>query len=109
MVGTTIVELEGVSGSIVLDSVLQEPYQGTTLMNDRMNGEFPALKPGANAISWTGAVTKAVVRPNWQVSNMTLRYSSCAVPPRAAYSLLASVQLVKSHGNFVTAPIDRYD
>ncbi|MBQ9263272.1 MAG: hypothetical protein IJ189_03570 [Clostridia bacterium] len=66
MVGTTIVELEGVSGSIVLDSVLQEAYQGTTLMNDRMNGEFPELKPGANAISWTGAVTKVVVRPNWR-------------------------------------------
>ena len=31
-----------------------------------MNGEFPVLKPGANAISWTGAVTKVVVRPNWR-------------------------------------------
>ena len=47
-------------------SVLQEAYQGTTLMNDHMNGEFPRLKPGTNAISWTGAVTKVVVRPNWQ-------------------------------------------
>ena len=47
-------------------SVLQEAYQGTTLMNDHMNGEFPVLKPGANAISWTGAVTKVVVRPNWR-------------------------------------------
>ena len=41
-------------------------YQGTTLMNDHMNGEFPVLKPGANAISWTGTVTKVVVRPNWR-------------------------------------------
>ena len=31
---------------------------------DHMNGEFPVLKPGANAISWTGTVTKVVVRPN---------------------------------------------
>ena len=31
-----------------------------------MNGEFPVLKPGANAISWTGTVTKVVVRPNWR-------------------------------------------
>ena len=30
------------------------------------NGEFPVLKPGANAISWTGTVTKVVVRPNWR-------------------------------------------
>ena len=43
-----------------------EAYQGTTLMNDHMNGEFPVLKPGANAISWIGAVTKVVVRPNWR-------------------------------------------
>ena len=56
----------GISGSIVIDSVLQEAYQGTTLMNDHMNGEFPVLKPGANAISWSGTVTKVVVRPNWR-------------------------------------------
>ena len=29
MVGATIVELENISGSIVIDSVLQEAYQGT--------------------------------------------------------------------------------
>ncbi len=50
--------------TIVIDSVLQEAYQGTILMNDHMNGEFPVLKPGANAISWTGTVTKVIVRPN---------------------------------------------
>ena len=66
MVGTTIVELENISGSIVIDSVLQEAYQGTTLMNDHMNGEFPRLKPGANAMSWTGAVTKVVIQANWR-------------------------------------------
>ncbi len=37
-------------------------YQSTTLMNY----EFPVLKPGPNAISWTGTVTKVVVRPNWR-------------------------------------------
>ena len=57
---------EPILGSIVIDSVLQEAYQGTTLMNDHMNGEFPVLKPGANAISWTGTVTRVVVRPNWR-------------------------------------------
>ena len=45
---------------------MQEAYQGNTLMNDRMNGEFPVLKPNANAISWTGTVTRVVVRPNWR-------------------------------------------
>ena len=66
MVGTTIVELTDISESIVIDSVLQEAYLGNTLMNDNMSGEFPVLKPGMNAISWTGEVARVVVRPNWR-------------------------------------------
>ena len=66
MVGTTIVELEGISSSITLDSELQEAYSGTTGMNSAMSGEFPILKPGMNAISWTGEVTKVEVKPNWR-------------------------------------------
>ena len=66
MVGTTIVELEDISGSIVLDCALKEAYQGSTLMNDHMTGEFPVLKPGMNAISWTGTVTRVVIQPNWR-------------------------------------------
>ena len=66
MVGTTIVELTGISESIVIDSVLQEAYLGNTLMNDHMSGEFPVLRPGMNAISWTGEVARVVVRPNWR-------------------------------------------
>jgi phage-related protein len=66
MVGTTIVELTGISESIVIDSVLREAYLGNTLMNDNMSGEFPVLKPGMNAISWTGEVARVVVRPNWR-------------------------------------------
>ena len=49
MVGTIVVELEGVSGSITLDSELQETYSGATGMNNAMSGEFPLLKPGMNA------------------------------------------------------------
>ena len=66
MVGTTIMELSDISESIVIDSVLQEAYLGNTLMNDHMNGEFPVLKPGVNAISWTGTVISVVVKPNWR-------------------------------------------
>ena len=66
MVGTTIVELTDVSSSIVLDCALKEAYKGTTLMNDHMNGDFPVLKPGLNAISWTGSVTSILVKPNWR-------------------------------------------
>ena len=66
MVGTTIVELTDISGSIVIDSALQEAYKGTTLMNDHMSGDFPVLKPGQNAISWSGTVTSIVISPRWR-------------------------------------------
>ncbi len=66
MVGAQIVELEGIDGHITLDSAMQEAYSGTTLMNDKMSGDFPVLKPGLNGISWTGDVTNVVIRPNWR-------------------------------------------
>lgn len=66
MVRTTIVELTDITSGIVLDCALQEAYLGTTLMNDHMSGDFPVLKPGANAISWSGTVTKVVIKPNWR-------------------------------------------
>ena len=66
MVGTTIVELTGISGSIVLDCALKEAYKNTTLMNDYMSGDFPVLKPGLNAVSWSGNVTSVVISPRWR-------------------------------------------
>lgn len=65
MVGMTIVELE-VSGSITLDTPLMEAYSGSTSMNNAMNGDFPVLLPGQNAISWTGNVTKVEIQPSWR-------------------------------------------
>ena len=66
MVGTTIVELTNISSSIVLDCALKEAYKGTTLMNNHMSGDFPVLKPGLNAISWSGNVTSIIMKPNWR-------------------------------------------
>ena len=66
MVGLTIIELEGISGSITLNSSLQEAYSGTTGMNSAMSGDFPKLLPGNNAVSWTGNVTKVDIQPNWR-------------------------------------------
>ena len=66
MVGTTIVELTDISGSIVLDCALKEAYKGTALMNDHMSGDFPVLKPGMNAVSWSGNVTSVIVKPKWR-------------------------------------------
>ena len=66
MVGTTPVELENIQGSITLDCELKEAYSGSTLMNSHMTGDFPRLQPGANAVSWSGAVTKVVIQPRWR-------------------------------------------
>ena len=66
IVGMTIVELTGVSGSITLDSSLQEAYSGLTSLNSQMSGEFPHLLPGQNAISWMGNVTSLVIDPHWR-------------------------------------------
>ena len=66
MVGLTIVELEGVSGSITLDTPLMEAYSGISSMNSNMSGDYPTLAPGMNAVSWSGTVTKVEVRPNWR-------------------------------------------
>ena len=66
MVALTIVELEGIAGNITLNSALQEAYSGTTSMNSAMSVEFPILYPGANAISWTGNVSKVVIEPRWR-------------------------------------------
>ena len=66
IVGMTIVELEGISGSIVLDTPLQEAYLGYTVLNDRVSGEFPILQPGTNAVSWSGSVTQVLIQPNWR-------------------------------------------
>ena len=45
--------LEGISGSITLNSALRKPIQETG-MNNAMSGDFPILLPGANAISGRG-------------------------------------------------------
>jgi phage-related protein len=66
MVGTTLIELEGIKDSITLDTPLMEAYSGIVSMNGRMSGEFPVLKPGMNAVSWAGDVSKVVVEPNWR-------------------------------------------
>ena len=66
MVDQTIVELDGIEGSITIDSTLQEAYTGTTLHNESMSGDFPLLKPGANAVSWSGEVTKVEVKVRWR-------------------------------------------
>ncbi len=66
LIGTQIVELEGIEGGIVLDSELKEAYWNDALINSCMTGEFPVLGEGNTAVSWTGGnVTSVSVTPRW--------------------------------------------
>lgn len=66
IVGMTITELTGVSGSITLDSVLQEAYSGYSSLNHQMSGDFPRLLAGQNAVNWIGNVDRLTVQANWR-------------------------------------------
>jgi len=66
MVGTTVVDLTGIDGSITLDTPLMEAYKDTAGMNGSISGDFPTLAPGANAVSWSGNVSSVVIQPNWR-------------------------------------------
>ena len=66
MIGSQMVELKGIEGSITLNTGLQEAYSGTTSMNSAVDGEFPTLPPGAVAYSWEGDVSRIEIQPNWR-------------------------------------------
>lgn len=57
-VNGSIIEVK--DGSIIIDSELRDclTSDGTLLANNRVTmSEYPVLKPGTNAISWSGSVT----------------------------------------------------
>lgn len=66
MVGTTIMELTGVNGSITLDTPRMEAYCGNVSENMKVSGEYPLLGTGATAVSWSGDVSRVTVQPNWR-------------------------------------------
>lgn len=61
-----IISLTGVDEYIIIDSESEYCYKGLTNVGDKMVGEFPKLKVGANNISWTGTVTKIEIIPRWR-------------------------------------------
>lgn len=62
----TLATITGVTGTVVLDTELQEAYKGATLINDKMVGAFPVLAPGSNTIKYSGGVTALTVEPRWR-------------------------------------------
>ena len=53
-----------------IDSEMQDCYTGSTNKNDKVSfstHKFPTLKPGVNAISYTGSVTSVEITPMWWI------------------------------------------
>ena len=67
-VGSYVVNISAISTKIVIDSELQDAYNGTTNRNSDISVPygFPKLIPGENGISFTGSgITSVEVIPRW--------------------------------------------
>ncbi len=60
------ISLKEIAGKIIVDSEMQNAYNGATSMNNKMQGDFPILILGENNISWLGNVTRLEIQPNWR-------------------------------------------
>ncbi len=59
--------LNGINGSVTIDSEMMEVYKDATNANDKYSAlDFPRFEVGENSISWTGSVTKIEVEPKWR-------------------------------------------
>lgn len=66
-INSETIKLKQVKEHIILDTVQQNCYsEDIGNLNSKMSGEFPKLETGENNISWTGAVYKVEVTPNWR-------------------------------------------
>lgn len=66
-IGDYEITISDVGGFIVLDSDIQDAYQGSLNRNGDvvLNNGFPKMLPGENRIMWTGGITCVEVIPRW--------------------------------------------
>ena len=70
-IGTQVMQLTDLEDGVIIDTELCECFDltGSMLLNSKvtlLDDSFPVLAPGANIVSWTGAVTKVTVEPRWR-------------------------------------------
>jgi phage-related protein len=66
-IGDYQVELDMTDGQITLDCEARLAHKDGVLAGSKVTlSEWPVLVPGANAISWTGTVTKVAISPRWR-------------------------------------------
>jgi len=61
--GTALFTISSLSGTIVIDGELMNAYQGTSLANRSVNGDYNKLRlvSGENTLSWTGTISQITV------------------------------------------------
>ena len=59
--------LSGIDGYVTINSEMQEVYKGNVNKNNSYGAmDFPRFEVGANAINWTGNVTRVEIEPKWR-------------------------------------------
>ena len=66
-IGEYTVTIKSIDGFIVIDSELMDAYKDGRNCNSQieLNGNFPRLTKGRNAISFSGGITSLEVQPKW--------------------------------------------
>lgn len=66
-IGGYTVKITGLSSDITIDCELQESYTGTLNVNNKvaLSSYYPKLIPGDNDISFSGGITKIIIKPRW--------------------------------------------
>ena len=67
VVGKNTVNITGMTGNLMLDSEVQNAYDGTTNKNNSISilGGFPMLQHGESLISYSGGITAVNITPRW--------------------------------------------
>lgn len=65
-IGGCTVRIDALDGFLLLDSDLQDAWQGLqNKNNDIYAPEFPVLQPGENVVAFSGGITSLEITPRW--------------------------------------------
>ena len=63
--GNTMTAVLGTSDYIDIDCDRMNAYKGATNKNDKISGDFPVIKSGANSLTTTGTITLLKITPRY--------------------------------------------
>ena len=66
-IGGRVFSFDSFKDGTEVDGVNREAYYGTTICSGQMDGEWPYLAPGSNAVSFSGGVRSVEIFVQWPV------------------------------------------